>query len=103
LPANSSPKPLSLGMAGEWHTWQLIWYLRANAGMAKVLDACNIINKPAMVILRTNVFSILMVIILIYSLSLLQTPDPFPVSPKGEKLKDTFPLGKDGLGFIAEL
>jgi hypothetical protein len=21
-------------MAGEWHTWQLIWYLRANAGIA---------------------------------------------------------------------
>jgi hypothetical protein len=23
-------------MTGVWHTWQLIWYLRANAGMADI-------------------------------------------------------------------
>jgi hypothetical protein len=34
FPANSSPNGFNLGMAGEWHTWQLIWYLRAKAGMA---------------------------------------------------------------------
>jgi hypothetical protein len=35
-PAKSSPKAFSLGMTGVWHTWQLIWYLRANAGMADI-------------------------------------------------------------------
>jgi hypothetical protein len=37
-PAKSSPNAFSRGIAGVWHTWQLIWYLRANAGMA---DACS--------------------------------------------------------------
>jgi hypothetical protein len=35
-------------MTGEWHTWQLIWYLRAKAGMdhdSSQVNASNIITR----------------------------------------------------------
>jgi hypothetical protein len=35
-------------MTGEWHTWQLIWYLRANAGIALMFAGGRINRSKAM-------------------------------------------------------